>query len=87
VVGSQRGQGIGSELVQAGMKVARDQGYERVYAITTAAVGILERLGWEFVKTVVYQDGEHSLYGCKLYGARASCPPAATRLVAFHQQK
>jgi N-acetylglutamate synthase-like GNAT family acetyltransferase len=66
VVGSYRGQGIGSELVRAGMKVARDQGFETVYATTTAAAGILERLGWEFVKTAAYQDGEHSLYQCKL---------------------
>lgn len=66
VAGSQRGHGIGSELVRAGMKVAGDLGYERVYATTSAAAGILERLGWEFVKTAVYQDGEHSLYGCKL---------------------
>lgn len=66
VVGSQRGQGIGSELVRAGMEVAREQGFERVYATTTAAAGILERLGWEFVKTVVYSDGEHTLYRCEL---------------------
>ena len=66
VVASQRGRGIGSELVRAGMKVAGDLGFERVYATTTGAAGILERLGWEFVKTVVYQDGEHSLYRCKL---------------------
>ena len=46
--------------------MAGDLGYERVYATTTAAAGILERLGWEFVKTVVYEDGEHSLYGCRL---------------------
>jgi RimJ/RimL family protein N-acetyltransferase len=66
VVGSRRGQGIGSELVRAGMKVAGDLGFERVYATTSAAAGILERLGWEFVKTAVYQDGEHALYRCKL---------------------
>jgi predicted N-acetyltransferase YhbS len=66
VVGSHRGQGIGSELVRAGMKVARDQGFETVYATTTAAAGILERLGWEFLKTAVYQNAEHSLYRCNL---------------------
>lgn len=63
---SHRGRGIGAELVRAGMKVARDLGYETVYATTTAAAGILERLGWKFVKTAVYQDGEHALYRCKL---------------------
>lgn len=66
VVASHRGQGIGSELVRSGMRVAGELGYERVYATTTAAAGILERLGWEFVKTAVYQDGEHTLYRCRL---------------------
>jgi RimJ/RimL family protein N-acetyltransferase len=66
VVESHRGQGIGTELVRAGMKLARDQGYETVYATTVVAAGILERSGWEFVKTVIHQDGPLSLYRCKL---------------------
>jgi RimJ/RimL family protein N-acetyltransferase len=37
VVERHRGQGIGTELVRAGMNVARDQGYARVYATTVAA--------------------------------------------------
>jgi RimJ/RimL family protein N-acetyltransferase len=66
VVESHRGHGIATELVRAGMKVALEQGYETVFATTLAAAGILERLGWEFVKTVVHWDGELSLYRCKL---------------------
>ena len=66
VVESHRGHGIATELVQAGMKVALDQGYERVYATTVAAAGILERLGWDFIKTVVHQDGPTAWYRCKL---------------------
>ena len=66
VVASHRGHGIATELVRAGMKVARDQGYETVFATTVVAAGILERLGWEFVKTVVHQDGPLALYQCKL---------------------
>ena len=66
VVASHRGHGIATELVRAGMKVALDQGYETVFATTVAAAGILERLGWEFIKTVIYQDGPTSLYRCKL---------------------
>jgi RimJ/RimL family protein N-acetyltransferase len=65
VVESHRGHGIGTELVRAGMKLALDQGYETVYATTVVAAGILERLGWEFIKTVIYQDGQLSLYRCK----------------------
>lgn len=66
VVESQRGHGIATELVRAGMKVAHDQGYATVFATTVAAAGILERSGWEFIKIVVHKDGELSLYRCKL---------------------
>ena len=55
-----RGRGIGSALVTAGMNVAREQGFERVYATTTAARGILERLGWHQVQ-VALPDEEHGL--------------------------
>lgn len=66
VVESHRCHGIATELVRAGMKLAVDQGYETVYATTVAAAGILERLGWEFVKTVVHHDEQLELYRCKL---------------------
>lgn len=66
VIESHRGQGIGTQLVRAGMKLALDQGYETVYATTVLAAGILERLGWEFIKTVIHQDGQLALYRCKL---------------------
>jgi len=66
VVASRRGHGIATELVRAGMKVALDQGYETVFATTVAAAGILEHLGWEFIKTVIHQDGQTALYRCKL---------------------
>jgi len=66
VVETQRGHGIGTDLVQAGMKLARNQGYTAISATTVKAAGILERLGWEFIKTVQYPDGEVSLYRCKL---------------------
>lgn len=66
VPASRRGHGIGTELVRAGMKVARRLGYATVFATTVNAAGILESSGWEFVKTVVYQDGEQLLYRCEL---------------------
>jgi RimJ/RimL family protein N-acetyltransferase len=65
VVESHRGHGIATELVRAGMQVARAQGYETIFATTVVAARILERLGWEFVKTVVHQDGPLALYRCK----------------------
>ena len=66
VVESHRGHGIATELVRAGMKLALEQGYETVFATTVLAAGILERLGWECVKTVNLQDGQVALYRCKL---------------------
>lgn len=66
VVESHRGHGIGTELVRAGMKLASDLEYETVYATTVSAVGILERLGWEFVKTISHDDEQLALYRCTL---------------------
>ena len=66
VVASHRGHGVASELVRAGMQVAHKQKYETVFATTVVAAGILERLGWEFLKTVAHEDEELPLYRCKL---------------------
>lgn len=66
VMESYRGHGIGTELVRAGMKLAHEQGYSAISATTVKAAGILERLGWKFIKTVQYPDGEVSLYYCQL---------------------
>jgi len=66
VVESHRGHGIATELVRAGMQLALDQGYQTVFATTVVAARILEHLGWQFVKTVIYQDGPLALYRCKL---------------------
>ncbi len=66
VVESHRGHGIATELVLAGMKLAHEQGHDTVFATTVTAAGILERLGWEFIETVVHHDGQLALYRCKL---------------------
>lgn len=63
---SHQGHGIGTELVRAGMKLALGLSYETVFATTVVAAGILERLGWEFIITVLHQDGQLALYRCKL---------------------
>jgi RimJ/RimL family protein N-acetyltransferase len=60
-----RGQGIGTALVRAGMQLALSQGYQSVYASASAAADILIRLGWEFIQTVEYQDGQFDLYWYK----------------------
>ncbi|MCA9932977.1 MAG: GNAT family N-acetyltransferase [Ardenticatenaceae bacterium] len=61
-----RSRSIGTELVSAGMKVAQEQGYERVYATTIAARGILERLGWQFIREVWHNSEQLMLYHCEL---------------------
>ncbi len=66
VIAQQRGRGIGTALVAAGMDVARVQGYATVYAMTVAAQGILERLGWTLVRTHSHNGEQHMLYGCDL---------------------
>lgn len=59
---AQREQGIGTELVRAGMDLARRQGYAQVYATTAVAGGILERLGWQQVKTFDHDSEQQTLY-------------------------
>ena len=66
VVKQQRGCGVGTELVSAGMNVAREQGFERVYAGTVAASGILKHLGWKLVQMVLEDDEQVLLYSCEL---------------------
>jgi len=66
VAESYRNHGIGAELVRAGMKLAANQGYKKIYATTETASSILERLGWEFLQMVKHQDGQLALYRCKL---------------------
>ena len=61
-----RGHGVGTALVRSGMELAREQGYETVYATTGVAAGILERLGWEFIQTVDHRGEQLALYRCKL---------------------
>jgi len=63
---SHRRQGVGTELVRAGMNVAREQGFGSVYAGTEAARGLLERLGWEMVETVLHGQEHLAIYRCLL---------------------
>ncbi len=62
----QRRHGIGTALVKAGMGVARELGFDAVFATTVNAAGILEGLGWVYLKMVSYENGDHALYRCRL---------------------
>jgi len=61
-----RGRGVGTELVKAGMNLAREQGYGKVYATTVTAKGILERLGWQWVQAITHENEQLNLYRCDL---------------------
>ena len=66
-----RRRGVGTELLRAGMIVAREQGYENLYAGTVAARGLLERLGWELIGWKTIEAIPHgrerlALYHCTL---------------------
>lgn len=58
--------GIGAALISAGMDLAREQGCPRVYAATVTAQGILERLGWQRIRTVTHGGEQTVLYRCDL---------------------
>jgi N-acetylglutamate synthase-like GNAT family acetyltransferase len=75
VVERHRGRGIGTELVRAGMNVAWEQGYERVYATTVTARGILERLGWKLVQAVSHGDEQLLLFCHELEAGGPTPPP------------
>ena len=63
-----RGQGIGTELVKVGMKVAQEQGYNNVYTTTVTARNILERLGWQLLKEILHGEEHLALYRYELDG-------------------
>lgn len=61
-----RRRGIGTELVRAGMALARELGFCGVYTTTTTAEGILARLGWHHLQTLTHEDELLQLYHCDL---------------------
>lgn len=61
-----RGRGFATELTRAGMDQARSLGHHEVFATTVHARGILERLGWEPVRTIEHEDEVLTLYRCQL---------------------
>jgi RimJ/RimL family protein N-acetyltransferase len=63
---SHRGQGIGTELVQAGMTTAHELGIQTLYATTHVAGGILEGLGWKQLGSVLHGEEQIALYQCAL---------------------
>jgi GNAT superfamily N-acetyltransferase len=61
-----RGCGIGTELVKAGMKVAREQGYQTIYTTTVTASSILEHLGWKWLRNISHENEHVGLYSFEI---------------------
>ncbi len=57
-----RQRGIATQLVRAGMQLAADLGYAEIYATTSTARGILERLSWQLIKNITQHGEELGLY-------------------------
>ena len=53
-------------VIRAGMQVAREQCYERIFTATVTARGILECLGWQRVRVISHGDEQLNLYRCEL---------------------
>ena len=63
-----RRQGIGTAVLRAGMEAARNLGYSEVYISTSVVGGILARLGWEEVETVLHYGEAQMLFRYRLAG-------------------
>jgi GNAT superfamily N-acetyltransferase len=61
-----RRRGVGAELIRAGMDLSRAQGYETVYAATSVAHGLFQRLGWALIDTVLEGQEQVGIYRCVL---------------------
>ena len=61
-----RKQGVGTALVRASMALAHKQGFQTLYATTIAAKGVLTRLGWQQVSTLVHDEEQLHLYQYEL---------------------
>jgi len=59
---SYRRRGVGTELMRALEKVARNLGYARVYCGTSTATHLLERCGWQYMEQVKYNGEDVSIY-------------------------
>lgn len=61
-----RGRGIATELAHAGMELARSLGHHEVFATTAHARGVLERLGWEAMRTFEHDGEMLTLHRCEV---------------------
>lgn len=53
-----RGQGVASALVAEIEKIARQQGFDKLYVFNPITQGVFEKLGWSVLQTVQYGGKE-----------------------------
>jgi predicted N-acetyltransferase YhbS len=64
VIPIERARGLGSALVRAGVDEAKRLGHSTVYTGTSVAQGLLRRLGWLEVRTVLHGGEDVTLFRC-----------------------
>ena len=59
---SERGKGIGAQLMDALEKEARGLGFSWIYCGTSTASSLLERCGWELMENIIHEGHELGIY-------------------------
>ena len=59
---SERGKGIGAQLMDALEDQARSLGLPWIYCGTSTANSLLERCGWELMETIIHEGHELGIY-------------------------
>lgn len=61
-----RNKGVGSDLVKYVMRKACDQGYKKLYLYTPDQRDFYQRLGWQVLETLKYQDTDVTIMSVSL---------------------
>ena len=59
---SERGKGIGAQLIEALETEARNLGFPWIYCGTSTASSLLERCGWELMENIIHEGHELAIY-------------------------
>lgn len=62
VKSSERGKGIGAQLISALEREARNLGYRHIYCGTSTANSLLTRCDWQLVEKIVHEGNELGVY-------------------------
>lgn len=59
---SERGQGIGAQLLVALEQEARNLGFRYIYCATSTADSLLQRCGWELIERIIHEGQGLAIY-------------------------